>query len=172
MSDALLILAAAGGALAGLGGLVAAIYYAVRLREWLREQGRVSVTVLSYGAGACVYPDHVMFFVDLRLHNPKVVPCRITKVCLDERMMGYILRPLGETAQGDYRLEGDTPIELAPKQHSEVTFGYPLKTGERPGIAALGEFCLDIDLDDGSHIRSTSLQRALGLRKGRRRQRA
>jgi hypothetical protein len=167
MGDAVPVVVAVGGVLAGLGGLVAALYYGDRLMERRRERGPVSVELISYGDASCIRPDSVMFHVEVRLYNPKAVPCSITKLCLSHKMGGYILRPVGEGAYGDYRFKGDTPIELPPKRHSELELGFPFKKEATHGETVCEEFHLDVDFDDGSHVRSKPFKWPVDLRKAR-----
>jgi hypothetical protein len=152
-----------------LVGIPGAIHYWGLVAERRRERGPVSVEVLSHGSASCAQPDRTMFLVQVRLHNPKAVPCRVTQACLSHQWGGYILRPARETRHGygDYWFKGDMPIELPPKQHLELELGFPFNKGAFGGEAAWEEFELDLHLDDGSHACSKPFKHPIDLRKAR-----
>ena len=168
MDDVLPVMIALGSVLAGGGGVVAALYYGDRWLERRRERRPVSAELISVGEAACVRSNEIMFHVRARLHNPKVVPCRVTEVCLRHKMVGYVLKPVGRAAYGYYWFTGDTPIELPAKRPSELDLGFPFKREAVHGEdTELEEFCLDIALDDGSHVRSQPFLWSVDLRKAR-----
>jgi len=148
MNTALLILAALGS----IGGIVAGAYYGVRLREWLREQGPVTVTVLSIGEGVCPDRERMMLHLDLRFHNPKATACSITHAVLSQQAGGLVLKPVSDVRLGESWYSGQMPIELPPKRYTEIELGYAIKKAATHEGAEWVQHSLHIDLDDGSHI--------------------
>jgi hypothetical protein len=154
MSDALLIVAAVGGALAGLGGVVAAVYYGVRLGEWLHEHMRApSVEILSHTIGQYVDPNRHVLLIELRLHNPKPRPYVVAEARLSHQYGAFILRPVEENRlYGDWRFKKHSPIELLPKRHLQLTLGYAARDAAKHKAPVWEENQLVIDLDDGTRI--------------------
>jgi hypothetical protein len=161
MDTALLVIAAVGGALAGIGGIVAAIYYGLRAYDWWREQGRVSLTLLSVGEGSCVDPSYDMLSVRLRFHNPKATPCTITRALFCQGAGAYVLKPIGEHRQSGYWYTGDAPIELPARQHFEVMLGHAMR--KDAARSPTREHWVSIELADGSHIDSKLFEWPIAL---------
>jgi len=155
MSDALLILAAVGGALAGVGGLVAAIYYAVRLGEWLWERmRRVSVEMLSYSIDTALHPDRHMLVVELRLYNPRPRPYVVAEARLSHQYGTFILKPVEQNAYGEWLTKKVTSIELPPKRHRQLALGYSMREAAKYKAGVWEKNVVIVDLDDGSRITS------------------
>ena len=154
MSDALTVVAAVGGGLAGLGGVVAAAYYGVRLADLLRERlGRVSVQVLAWDIGRSTFPDYVKAYVRLRVYNPKATARSITEVRLSMRHGEVILTPVWKRGS-EYLETGGIPIELPPKRHTPLTLGSDVREAAIHERAKREKHLLDLDLDDGSSVAS------------------
>jgi hypothetical protein len=154
MSDALLIVAAVGGALAGLGGLVASVYYAVRLGEWLHEHIRApSVEILSHNINERPEPDRHVLLIEVRLYNPRPRSYLVAEARLSHQYGAFILRPVEENRlYGDWRFKKHSPIELLPKRHLQLTLGYAARDAAKYKAPVWEENQLIIDLDDGTQI--------------------
>ena len=158
MSDVLTVVGIIGGGLVGLGGLVAAAYYGLRLLELLRERRPVSVRLRSVGVGQALYANRRrMLMVDVRLFNPGATTCSVSEACLTStKSGGLILHPIEEVGYGGWRDKQDRSIVLAPKQHSELTLGIAIK--ESPFGDEMEEVQLVVALDSGVRVRSKSFQ--------------
>lgn len=143
--------------LAGLGGLVSAVYYGARLSDWLSERFRhVSVRVLSRGIGTYDEPGYDMLTVELRLYNPKATPRRVAQVTLDGGVFGVGLNPVKTayrpTGTG-WRFEDYASVELPPKQHREVTLARRVKIGSKV-LEEPRQVWATVRLDDGDTVTS------------------
>jgi len=153
MSDPVPIVVAVGAVLAGLGGLMAGVYYAVRLAEWLRERmTRVSVEIVSYSIDTALHPDRHMLVVELRLYNPKARPYVIAEARLTHKHGAFLLRPVQESRYGESVFTKQTPIELPPKRHSQLTLGYSMKEAAKYEASVWQQNSVVIDLDEGSRV--------------------